>query len=98
MNIEKELVDFLKSDDQKDYLKEIPKELFDLSNKYIEDSISDDFQITMEGWSSSWSNNKELFDEVINSTNADEFKEALIRARIKLKCRLMTKNFKQFQM
>ena len=53
MNIEKELVDFLKSDDQKDYLKEIPKELFDLSNKYIEDSISDDFQITMEGWSSS---------------------------------------------
>ena len=56
MNIEKELVDFLKSDDQKDYLKEIPKELFDLSNKYIEDSISDDFQITMEGWSSSWSN------------------------------------------
>ena len=98
MNIEKELVDFLKSDDQKDYLKEIPKELFDLSNKYIEDSISDDFQITMEGWSSSWSNSKELFDEVINSTNADEFKEALIRARIKLKCRSMTENFKQFQM
>ena len=98
MNIEKELLHFLKSDDQKDYLKEIPKELFDLSNKYTEDSISDDHQITMEGWSSSWSNNKELFDEVINSTNADEFKEGLIRARIKLKCRLMTKNFKQFQM
>jgi hypothetical protein len=95
---EKEVLDFLKSDDQKDYLKEIPKELFELSNKYIEDSISDNHQIIMEGWSNSWSNNKELFDEAINSPNADDFKDGLIIARIKLKCRLMTKNFKQFQM